>query len=135
MLVGLTTGLGGTARLAHLVGRAATAEMVLDCAPVSARRLQELGAVHRVVEDGRCVEVALAWAERLAQRPAAALAAQKQALAACEQLPLDQALAEEQRRFQANARTPEAIERMAEAQARYDAGTDPAELFGEPFEA
>ena len=69
VMIGVPTGLGGTARLARLIGRTAAAEMVLDGASVSSARLHELGAVNRVVPDGRAREVGVAWAQRPAARP------------------------------------------------------------------
>jgi enoyl-CoA hydratase/carnithine racemase len=132
--IGVTTGLGGASRLARLVGRSMAAEMVLDGAPVAASRLHALGAVHRVVEAERCTDVAIAWAKRLASRPAAALAAQKRALRESAELPLAEALANEQRRFQENARTEAALAGMQRVQERYDAGALPDEIFDPPFE-
>jgi len=40
--IGVGTGIGGTSRLRHLIGRTATAEMVLLGFPVTARRVHEL---------------------------------------------------------------------------------------------
>jgi enoyl-CoA hydratase/carnithine racemase len=133
VMIGVATGLGGTARLSRLIGRTAAAEMVLDGAAMSAARIGELGGVNRVVPDGQAVEAALAWARRLAGRPPAALAALKTILFESEELPLAEALANEQRRFQESARTPEALERMAAVQARYDAGELPRDIYDEPF--
>jgi enoyl-CoA hydratase/carnithine racemase len=135
VMIGVPTGLGGTARLARLIGRSAAAEMVLDGAALSARRLYELGAVNRVVENGRSLEASLAWAARLASRPPAALAAIKTILTESDDLPLTEALANEQRHFQEVARTPGALERMAAMQARYDAGELPADIYDPPFDA
>lgn len=134
-MIGVTTGLGGTARLARLVGRSAAAEMVLDGAALPAGRLYELGGVNRLVEADRCTEVAVAWAQRLASRPPEALAAIKRILFESEELPLQEALANEQQHFQRVARAPAAIETMAAVQARYDAGELPVDIYDPPFEA
>jgi len=133
-MIGVPTGLGGTARLTRLVGRSAAAEMVLDGAALPATRLHELGAVNRLVDAGCCTSVAVAWAKRLAGRPPGALAALKRILFESEELPLQEALANEQGHFQRVARAPEAIERMSEVQERYDAGALPRDLFDAPFE-
>lgn len=133
VLAGLTPGLGGIARLTRLIGRTATAEIVLDGAPVSAERIHALGGLNRVVPDGSATETALAWARRLAKRPAAALALAKQVLAESQELPLGEALANEQKRFQSIAGTPEAQILMTEIQADYDAERAPARVAIEPF--
>jgi enoyl-CoA hydratase/carnithine racemase len=130
--IGLTTGLGGTVRLARLVGRAAALEMILDGRPLPARRLHALGAVNRLVETGRATEVALEWAAHLAAQPHAPQKVMKQLLQESEQLPLAEALALEQSRFQENARTEAALARMAEVQARFDAGETIRSVYGEP---
>jgi enoyl-CoA hydratase/carnithine racemase len=132
--IGVTTGLGGASRLARLVGCSMTAEMVLDGGPVAASRLHALGVVHRVVDAARCTDGAVAWALRLASRPAAALAAQKRALRESLERPLAEALVEEQRRFQENAHPDAALSGMARVQARYDAGAQPDDVFDPPFE-
>jgi enoyl-CoA hydratase/carnithine racemase len=122
ILLQLSTGIGGTARLARLIGRTVAAEMVLDGAPVSARRLYELGGVNRVVGAGEATAAAVAWARRLATRPPAVVRVLKQVLLASDTLPIDRALAKEQELFQGIARSPAALEAMAEVQRRYDAG-------------
>lgn len=134
ILAGLIPGLGGIARLSKLIGRTATSEIVLDGAVVPASRLYELGAINRVVPEGRATEAALAWAKRLAARPAAALALAKKVLSETEDLPLTEALANEQRSFQTIAATPEAMAMMDEIQAQYDAGVIPPRVLVDPFE-
>lgn len=134
ILAGLIPGLGGIARLSRLIGRTATSEIVLDGAAVDATRLYELGAVNRVVPEGRATAVALAWAKRLAERPAPALALAKKVLAESEDLPLTESLANEQRRFQEIASTPGAMAIMDEIQAQYDAGVIPPRVLVDPFE-
>jgi enoyl-CoA hydratase/carnithine racemase len=130
--IGVATGVGGTCRLLRLVGRTATAEMVLDGAPVTARRLYELGGVNRVVPQGHALPEALEWAGRLAARPAHALAGLKQMLIDAEELPLSKALENEQRLFQGVATRPEAQDGMVRTQARFDAGESIRQVYGEP---
>ena len=125
VLAGLIPGLGGIARLSRLIGRTATSEIVLDGARIGAAPLDELGAINRLVPDGRATEVAIAWARRLAARPPEALALAKQVLAESAELPLGESLANEQRRFQSILATPAALALMDATQAEYDAG-DPA---------
>ena len=131
-MIGLATGIGGTTRLMRLIGRTAAAEMVLDGAPLPARRLYELGGVNRLVPSGRAIETALAWADRLAERPAKSLETLKRMLDAGERMPLDEALRREQELFQEIARTPEAMRLMREIQARFDAGETLRDVYGEP---
>jgi enoyl-CoA hydratase/carnithine racemase len=132
VMMGLATGLGGTSRLMRLIGRTATAEMVLDGAPLTARRLYELGGLNRVVPAGQALAVSLAWAGRLAERPARSLAALKKMLNDAEELPLSEALANEQRLFQSLALTPEGARAMAEAQEPIEAGRALREIYGGP---
>jgi enoyl-CoA hydratase/carnithine racemase len=132
VMIGVATGVGGTSRLMRLIGRTVTAEMVLDGAPLSAQRLHQLGGVNRVVPTGTAVAVALEWAERLASRPHASLTALKKMLNEAENLPLNEALANEQAIFQSVASRPEAVEGMKRTQARFDAGETPREVYGAP---
>lgn len=132
VMIALATGVGGTSRLARLIGRTATAEMVLDGAPLPARRIYELGGLNRVVSDGTATEAALEWAARLAQRPAHSLATLKQMLIDNDDLHLSDALANEQKLFQTVVTKPEAIARMSEIQERFDAGESPRDVYGGP---
>lgn len=130
--IALTTGVGGTSRVARIIGRTATAELVLDGTPFTARRMYELGGVNRVVPDGESIDVALEWAGRLASRPPAALAALKQILIDNDNLTLNEALANEQRLFQSVLVQPAAISKMGEIQARFDGGESTQDVYGEP---
>jgi len=132
VMIGLATGIGGTSRLMRLIGRTATAEMVFDGAPMTAQRIYELGGLNRVVPTGEAINASLAWASRLADRPAKSLEMLKRMLDGSEQLPLKDALANEQKLFQEVARTPEALERMREIQARFDAGETIRDIYGNP---
>ncbi len=130
IMIGLTTGIGGTSRLARLIGRCVTAEMVLDGAPVPARRIYELGGVNRVVPNGQAVVYSLAWAQRIANRPPAALAALKQILNDNDDVGETFALHNEQRGFQAVAGTPDAIAQMKRIQDRFDSGESIRAVYG-----
>jgi enoyl-CoA hydratase/carnithine racemase len=132
--IGVATGVGGTCRVSRLIGRTATAELVLDGTPFTAQRLYELGGVNRVVPTGTGLEVALAWADRLADRPPEALATLKQMLIDGDDRHLDEALAQEQRRFQELVTQPAAKSRMRAVQGRIEAGESLRELYGPPRE-
>jgi enoyl-CoA hydratase/carnithine racemase len=128
--IGLSTGIGGTSRLMRLIGPTATAEMVLDGSPVPARRIHDLGGVNRVVPTGEAVAVALEWARRLAERPASALVVEKKVLKAAHELPLGEALANEQRLFQTLLGSQGTRERMRGIQERLDAGESFRDIYG-----
>jgi enoyl-CoA hydratase/carnithine racemase len=130
--IALTTGIGGTSRVARIIGRTAAAELVMLGRPFTARRVYELGGVNEVVPAGKSLEVALQWAGMLADQPPKALAALKQILIDNDDLNLTDALAGEQRRFQGVATTPEAIQTMRAIQARFDAGESIRKVYGEP---
>lgn len=130
--IALATGIGGTSRLARLIGRTATAEMVLDGAPMTAARIHELGGLNRVVATGTVVDVAVEWATRLAQRPATSLAAMKQALNDNDDMTLTDALANEQQLFVGALTSATGIETMKATQARFDAGESVREVYGSP---
>jgi len=132
VMSGVATGIGGTSRLARLIGRTATAEMVLDGSPMTAQRIYELGGLNRVVPEGHALEASLEWAGRLADRPAGSLAVLKQMLVDNDDLHLSDALANEQKLFQTVATQPPAIERMGQIQARFDAGESIRAVYGEP---
>jgi enoyl-CoA hydratase/carnithine racemase len=132
VMLGVATGIGGTSRLARLIGRTATAEMVLDGAPMTARRIYELGGVNRVVPRGKAVETAVAWASRLAERPGPALATLKQMLIDNDNLHLDRALANEQELFQKIAHTAGGLDGMRRVQERFDRGETIRDVYGPP---
>ncbi|MFT5442430.1 MAG: enoyl-CoA hydratase/carnithine racemase [Myxococcota bacterium] len=132
--IALATGIGGTSRLARLIGRTVTAELVLDGAPMSARRIYELGGLNRVVPNGEATATSVAWAGRLATRPAGSLRVLKQMLLDNDEMHLTDALKNEQKLFQSVVATPEARETMQRIQARFDAGEEPRAVYGEPVE-
>lgn len=132
VMIGVATGVGGTSRLMRLIGCTAAAEMVLDGAPLPARRIYELGGLNRVVPEGKALEVSLAWAERLAERPAGSLRALKQMLNDAENLHLGEALENKQKLFQGVAGSREGRKGMKRIQDRFDAGESLIEVYGHP---
>ena len=130
--IGVATGVGGTCRVARLIGRTATAELVLDGTPFTAERMYALGGVNRVVPTGTGLEVALAWASRLADRPPEALATLKRMLISSDNRHLDEALAHEQELFQGLVAQPEAKARMRAVQDRLDSGESLRDVYGPP---
>ena len=131
--IGVGTGIGGTSRLRHLIGRAATAEMVLLGAPMTASRLYELGGINRVVPTGQATARALEWAATLAGRPPEALAGIKRMLTEGDNLlRIADSVMNDQTVFQTFSGGPAAMAKMREIQARFDAGASPAEVYGGP---
>lgn len=65
--VGLTTDGGGSWFLTRALPRQLANEILLEGKPVLAPRLHELGLVNRVVADGTALDIALTWAEELAE--------------------------------------------------------------------
>jgi enoyl-CoA hydratase/carnithine racemase len=126
--MGLTTGIGGSSRLARLAGRSAASEMVLTGRPMSAQRLYDLGAINQVVSNGQALKEALALAHLMAAKPPAAIAGLKQILAVNDDATLNEALRHEQAVFQSVVVTEEAREGMEETQSQYDAGRSIAEV-------
>ena len=132
--IGVGTGIGGTSRLRHLIGRTATAEMVLLGRPMTAQRLNALGGVNRVVPTGQAVERALEWAGIMADRSPAALRGMKQMLTEGDELlRIGDSVMNDQRIFQTFSAAPEAVERMRAAQAAFDAGATTRSLYGGPL--
>ena len=66
--LGIVPGFGGTQRLPRLVGEARALEMNLTGDAIDAYEAHELGLAHRVVEDHELLDVALAWARKLASQ-------------------------------------------------------------------
>lgn len=124
--MGLTTGIGGCSRLLRLIGRAATAEMVLTGRPLGARRLYELGALNRVVAQGGALSAALDYAALLVTKSPGALSGLKRILAKAGDLPLDEALAHEQAVFQSVVVGEDARAGMRDTQDAYDNGASVA---------
>jgi enoyl-CoA hydratase/carnithine racemase len=113
--MGLTTGLGGCSRLAHLAGVTAATEMVMTGLPWPAQRLYELGAINQVVAPDGALSAALACARRLLAHPPAALRGLKRILRRAEELPLSQALAFEQQTFRQVLAAPGTIDAVKSA--------------------
>ena len=126
----LTPGLGGASRLVHLIGPTAAAGMVFEGRPVTAERLYELGGVNRVVPAGTAVDAATSWAVEIAACAPQVLQASKRILRDAENLTLHDALRNEQTIFHSVRDVGTA--RMEAAQARFDAGETPRDVYGDP---
>ena len=109
--------------------------MVLDGAPMTARRIYQLGGINRLVANGEAVRVSVEWAKRLASRPAGSLKVLKQMLLDNDEMHLTDALKNEQKLFQTVVASSEALEGMKSLQARFDAGETLRSVYGEPNES
>jgi enoyl-CoA hydratase/carnithine racemase len=67
--LGIIPGWGGTQRLPLLVGKAMALEMILFSRRIGATDALEIGLVNQLSSPGQLMDDALAFAERLAQRP------------------------------------------------------------------
>lgn len=65
--LGLIPGLGGTQRMARLVGQSKAKELLFSGAPISAEEALRIGLVNRVVPKGEALEESLKFAKQLAK--------------------------------------------------------------------
>lgn len=75
--LGMVLALGGTQRLARLIGASAAKEMILRGRNVTAIEAQRLGLTHRVSDPGDLMGLARSWAERAVEYSPRALALAK----------------------------------------------------------
>src|SRR5262249_9780044 len=78
--LGIIPGGGGPQRLARLVGRARTLEIVLGCADLDAEEAAAIGYVNRAIDDSELPGFVRALAERIAAMPSEAVRLAKQAV-------------------------------------------------------
>lgn len=78
--LGIIPGIGGTQRLARLVGPSRAKDIVFTGRFVKADEAHAIGLVDKVVPADEVYTVALAWAQQFAQGPAVALRAAKEAI-------------------------------------------------------
>ena len=78
--LGLIPDLGGTYRLAKLVGPSIAKELILTGDRIDARRAYELGIVNRLVSDEKVMEEAMEFANKLIKKSPIALALAKMAI-------------------------------------------------------
>ncbi|MEU6541003.1 enoyl-CoA hydratase-related protein [Streptomyces sp. NPDC047000] len=99
ILLGLIPGAGGTQRLARLIGPSRAKDLIFTGRMVKADEALRLGLVDRVVPAADVYTEAHAWAARLAQGPALALRAAKEAVDAGLETDIETGLAIERNWF------------------------------------
>ncbi|MEV8019417.1 enoyl-CoA hydratase-related protein [Streptomyces sp. NPDC086554] len=99
ILLGLIPGAGGTQRLSRLVGPSKAKDLIFTGRMVKAEEALTIGLVDRVVPAADVYEQAHQWAARLAQGPALALRAAKEAVDAGLETDIDTGLAIERTWF------------------------------------
>jgi enoyl-CoA hydratase len=97
--VGVIPGAGGTQRLTRAIGKARAMELILTGDTISAREALALGLVTRVVAREETVAEALRLAARIAEMPALAVMAAKEAVNRAYELSLEAGLEFERRNF------------------------------------
>ena len=124
----LTTGLGGVSRMSRLIGATHTSELVLTGSEFSAKKMYELGAINNIVNNGESLEFSINLANTLSKKPKEALSSLKKILKDSMELPLMEALRNEQEIFQSIVKSDNAIKKMREIQDQYFNGKKPKDI-------
>lgn len=112
LAVGIMPGAGGTQRLLRAVGRPVAAMLLLTGEQLTAERAFQLGLVAELAEEGQALARAMALARKVARMPPKAVVATRRMLRQGPDLPLDAALALENREFLLLFDTPDKTEGM-----------------------
>jgi enoyl-CoA hydratase len=115
--LGVTPAWGSTARLVSLVGRGAAARLLYTAHELGAADAKACGLVDEVATDGTCVQVAIAWAQDIAQGSPNAVAGMK-ALVKLSTAPGEPLARDERRRFVDTWVSPDHAEAMTAYFAR-----------------
>jgi len=110
--LGIIPGGGGTQRLARLVGVARAKDLVLTARRISAAEALALGLVARIAPPQRLREEALAYAGEVARNAPISLRQAKRAIDGGFHLPMDEALALENRMYQDCLGTKDRLEAL-----------------------
>jgi enoyl-CoA hydratase len=110
--LGIVAGMGGTQRLTRYVGKSKSMEMHLTGRFMDAAEAERCGLVSRVVPAKSLMEEALKAAQKIAQKPRAAVLAVKEAVLRAEETSLREGLLHERRLFHAMFATEDQKEGM-----------------------
>ena len=99
LAVGIMPGAGGTQRLVRTVGKQVASLMLMTGEPLTGERAHQLGLVAELAPEGQALARALELARKASRMPPKALEATKRVLRQGADLPLDAALALENREF------------------------------------
>lgn len=111
--LGIIPGGGGTQRLSRIVGPGRAKDLILTGRRIKSAEAFALGVVNRLAAEGRLVEEAVGIAEEIASNAPVAVAAAKHAIDEGWDLPLDDALACEQRHYAKVIPTQDRLEGLA----------------------
>jgi enoyl-CoA hydratase/carnithine racemase len=112
ILLGILPGGGGTQRLARVLGKQRTMELVLTGRRIDANEAQALGLVNRVTSPLEWLDSALELAQVVAGRPPLAVQLAKQAVLAADETALGAGLAHERRLYELAMATEDRVEGM-----------------------
>jgi enoyl-CoA hydratase/carnithine racemase len=110
--LGIIPGGGGTQRLARVLGKQRTMELVLTGRRIDAREAERFGLVNSVVPKSEWLDRALELAQTIARRPPIATRLAKQAVIAADETPLSAGLETERRLFELAMATEDRVEGM-----------------------
>jgi enoyl-CoA hydratase/carnithine racemase len=105
--LGLIPGGGGTQRLPRIVGRAKAYEMILTGDTIDAREAFRIGLINSIAPNGKCLEYAESYVNKISQKASTAIAYAMEAILATEQKDLAIGLEKEAHCFSRLCETPE----------------------------
>jgi enoyl-CoA hydratase/carnithine racemase len=110
--LGIIPGGGGTQRLARVIGKQRTMELVLTGRRIDAKEALRLGFVNRIASKRTWLTESVELAETIARRPPLAVKLAKQAVLAADEMPLTAGLAHERRLYELAMATEDRVEGM-----------------------
>jgi len=110
--LGIIPGGGGTQRLARVIGKQRTMELVLTGRRIDAHEAASLGLINAVVNKKEWLEQSLELAGRIARRPPIASRLAKQAILAAEETSMSAGLEVERRLYELAMATEDRVEGM-----------------------
>jgi enoyl-CoA hydratase/carnithine racemase len=110
--LGIIPGGGGTQRLARVMGKQRTMELVLTGRRIAAKEALQLGLVNMVTPKRKWLEEAVSFAQVVARRPPIAAKLAKQAVLAAEEMTLTAGLTHERRLYELAMATEDRVEGM-----------------------